>query len=198
METRHEHASALVQQTFGDLAEELFAIFCEELQVAESIDMFHIGPDDWDPVDVAVFTASYVAFACRYWLFAAAADGEAVERAVYSEAERFTEKMIGSGTQTSAGRRGWADRVDRLLQEWRSLRLSGSAEWPFSRAPEAIFFLCRHLLKPESRGKAENLALMPFLQIYIPERFSDKRLAAKRVAAVAEPKAINSQTAGPA
>ena len=55
---------------------------------------------------------------------------------------------------------------------------TGRADTPVSRTPEAILFLCRHLLKPESQAKAENLALMPFLQIYIPERFSEiQRLA---------------------
>jgi hypothetical protein len=68
--------------------------------------------------------------------------------------------------------------VDQLSRDWLAGGGGIRAAFPYSRAPEAISFVCRHLLKPQSQAKAVNLALMPFLQIYIPERLShQKRLA---------------------
>jgi hypothetical protein len=172
---RHEHAGAkVVQDTFGRVVDDLFANFDEELCVAESVDMLHLSADDWDRDQLAIFTVVYAAFLYRH-IFAGAGDPEAVERAINTEAQRAAEKLLRSRSQKINGAVLVAARVEQLSREWLTM---GQTETPFSRTPEAILFVCRHLLKPESQAKAENLALMPFLQIYIPERFSEiQRLA---------------------
>jgi hypothetical protein len=182
MERRVDNPAGMVQETFGPLAEEMFGHFCEELSVAESIDMLHIHPDDWDRSDIAVFAVSYVALAYRDWLFLQTADREGLERAIYVEAERVLPKLLQPSKDNVAPSGVLASRVDQLSRDWLVVRGPDRADLPFSRAPQAISFVCRHLLKPHSQAKAENLALMPFLQIYIPERFShQKRLTSSAV-----------------
>jgi hypothetical protein len=172
------HAATAIESTFGPLVDELLANFSEELRVAESIDMFHLTPEDWNQTDLAVFTVLYVAFLYKHWIFAEAV--EAIERAINVEAERALERLLRSRKKEANGSLSVISGVDQLSKEWRALREAGSADTPFSRSPEAILFVCRHLLKPESQAKAKNLALMPFLQIYIPERFSEIQRATKR------------------
>jgi hypothetical protein len=167
-------AATAVQHTFGRLVEDLFATFCEELSVAESIDMFHLTSQDWDQKHIAVFTVSYVGFIYKHWLFGETSF-EAIEGAMILEAERVLSSLRRHENGESNSHLSVASRIDQLSKEWLAYCKPGTANTPFSRTPEAILFVCRHLLKPESQAKAENLAQMPFLQIYIPERVSRAR-----------------------
>jgi hypothetical protein len=156
-----------IQDTFGSLVDELFATFQEELCVAESIDMFHLTREDWDSHQLAMFTVAYVALLYRQ-IFAIAADQGDIERIIGLEAQRAAEKLrVRQQTDD-----GLAAHIEQLSVEWRASKPTGRDDTPFSRTPEAIRFTCRHLVKPASRAKAENLALMPFLQVYLPERAS--------------------------
>jgi type VI protein secretion system component VasA len=172
MERKPDDPAARVHETFGPLAEDLFEHFCEELSVAQNIDMFHIRPDDWDASDIAVFTVAYVAFVYRDWLFSHWADRQDFQRAIYREAESVVQRLTRSGENDGRSSGAWASRVDQLSRDWLAMRGAHRAAPPFSRTPEAISFVCRHLLKPQSQAKTGNLALMPFLQVYIPERLS--------------------------
>jgi hypothetical protein len=176
-ERRGYAATKAIEDTFGHVVDELFANFNEELCVAQDIDMFHLGPEDWDRDHVAVFSVAYAAFLYRH-IFAGAAAPEELERTISTEAERAATKLLRTRNQKTNGGPSVDARVEQLSKEWLAMGETARALTPFSRTPEAILFVCRHLLKPESQTKAENLALMPFLQIYIPERFSEiQRLA---------------------
>ena len=179
-ERRRQAAAKTVQDTFGFVVNEFFANFDEELRVAEGIDMFRLRPEDWDRDHVAAFTVAYAAFLYKH-IFAGGPDPEGVERAISTEAERAAKKLLRSGSQKINGELSLNARVEQLSKEWLAMGKTGRANTPFSRTPEAILFVCRHLLKPESRTKAENLALMPFLQVYIPERASAIQRLANRL-----------------
>jgi hypothetical protein len=171
-------ATKAIEDTFGRVVDELFTNFDEELCVAESIDMFHLGSRDWDRDHVAVFTVAYAALLYRH-IFGDAATPEELERTISTEAERAATRLLRSSNQKINGGLSMDARVEQLSKEWLATGETATAITPFSRTPAAILFVCRHLLKPESQTKAENLALMPFLQIYIPERFSELQRLAK-------------------
>jgi hypothetical protein len=156
--------------------DELFTNFHEELCVAESIDMFHLSPDDWDSDDLAVFTIAYVALLYRH-VFAAEADQELIVRAIDLEAQRASERRRAPEQADN----DLAARIEHLFDDWHASSAAGRGETPFARTADAIRFACRHLVKPASRAKAENLALMPFLQIYLPERASGLRRLASGI-----------------
>ena len=135
---RGSAAVKAIQDTFARVADELFANFDEELCVAESIDMFHLGPEDWDRDHVAVFTVAYAAFLYRY-IFAGAADPEWLERTISTEAERAATKLLRSRNQKINGGLSMDTRVEQLScieqlsKEWLAMGETTRAVTPFSR-----------------------------------------------------------------
>jgi hypothetical protein len=147
--------------------EAFYATFCDELEVAESIDMFHLTREDWNPLDVAVFAVAYVAFVYRSWALQRAGNANGVSQAVEVEAAQALAAVLGAGgpgLDETAARRRLAQATDELL------KMHAGKAAPYSHGHDEIVHLCTQLLRPERRDKAPIIAMMPFLQIYVPER----------------------------
>jgi hypothetical protein len=162
-----EHA---VRDGFRSQVEAFCATFRDELEVAEHIDMFHLTRADWDAADVALVAIAYVAFACRFWSGKHAEAGEAIGKAVDREVRRAL-AAVGASRQHNGD--ALVSRIDEIYNGLVAIHARADADGLLSRPRDEIAHVCANLLKPESRHKAHNIALMPFLQIYMPERFAE-------------------------
>jgi hypothetical protein len=167
-EAEEEPAERAVRESFHGQCEAFYATFRDELEVAEAIDMFHLTNADWQPADVAVVAIAYVASVYRFWARKRPDAADAVARTVDGEMRRALAAVNGSGKGDEL-----TSRIKDICNELYAIHERAAADEPLSRRQGEIVYLCAQLLKPESRHKAYNIALMPFLQIYVPERFSE-------------------------